>query len=149
MARPRKDGLDYFPLVTNFDMSVRIVLTKWRSDGLSVFIAVLQEMYRRGSSEILVSAPTGVSGPGAGAVLAESAFVSPEKFMGIIRDFADNGVFDIARLLNDGILHSHGVQKQLEFYAEEREAARIRAAKNRKTKPKKSSTPNVRERSEL
>ena len=48
MARPRKIGLDYFPLDVNFfsDKKIRRLKAKYGTDGIAVYIYLLCAMYR-------------------------------------------------------------------------------------------------------
>ena len=50
MARPKKVGLDYFPLDVNFDQDdkVIIIIGKYGMEGLGVLIKLMMELYRNG-----------------------------------------------------------------------------------------------------
>ena len=45
MARPQKNGLDYFPLDTVFDTKMRLFLSETRLTGLAVIIRLFQKIY--------------------------------------------------------------------------------------------------------
>lgn len=50
MARPKKTGLDYFPLDVNFDQDdkVVIIIGKYGMEGLGVLIKLMMEVYKNG-----------------------------------------------------------------------------------------------------
>ena len=50
MARPTKQGLDYFPFDVGFfgDKNVRILKARYRSDGIAVYIKLLCDIYKEG-----------------------------------------------------------------------------------------------------
>lgn len=50
MARPKKDGLDYFPLDTDIfsDEKVRILKARYGTDGIALYLYVLCRIYRNG-----------------------------------------------------------------------------------------------------
>ena len=70
MARPRKDGIDYFPFDTDFfsDKKIRILKSRFGADGILVYIYLLCEIYRQGyyirldeDYEFLISDELGMS----------------------------------------------------------------------------------------
>lgn len=50
MARPKKDGLDYFPMDTDIfsDEKVRILKARYGADGIALYLYVLCRIYRNG-----------------------------------------------------------------------------------------------------
>lgn len=50
MARPVKDGLNYFPLDVDFfsDKKIRSIRANYGTDGIALYIYVLCEIYRDG-----------------------------------------------------------------------------------------------------
>lgn len=50
MARPRKQGLGYFPLDVDFfqNKKIRILKAKYGVDGISVYLYLLCEIYKNG-----------------------------------------------------------------------------------------------------
>ena len=50
MARPTKQGLDYFPLDVGFfgDKNIRILKARYRSDGIAVYVKLLCDVYKEG-----------------------------------------------------------------------------------------------------
>ena len=50
MARPKKTGLDYFPLDVDFftNKKIKILRAKYGIDGIAVFMFLLCEIYKNG-----------------------------------------------------------------------------------------------------
>ena len=50
MARPTKQGLDYFPFDVGFfgDNGIRILKARYRSDGIAVYVKLLCDIYKEG-----------------------------------------------------------------------------------------------------
>lgn len=50
MARPTKQGLDYFPFDVGFfgDKNIRILKARYRSDGIAVYVKLLCDVYKEG-----------------------------------------------------------------------------------------------------
>lgn len=51
MARPKKSGLSYFPLDTDFfdnDSRIKILKARYRADGIMIYVYLLCEIYKNG-----------------------------------------------------------------------------------------------------
>jgi len=48
MARRMRHGLDYFPLDTSWDLSMRLLKAKYGLEGLGTVIQLMQMIYREG-----------------------------------------------------------------------------------------------------
>lgn len=118
MARPRKEGLDYFPMCVSLDIEIEAVCAVYGNDALAVWITILRECYRTGRSQIALT-------PRTSALLALRSRVSLEHFGTVVKAFAEEGVFD-ETLLSHGVISSHGVEKQLGKVLAERERDRGR-----------------------
>ena len=49
MARPKKSGLSYFPLDTDFfdnDSRIKILKARYRADGIMIYVYLLCEIYK-------------------------------------------------------------------------------------------------------
>ena len=119
MARPTKDGLDYFPKDTGFyhDPKIRALIGRFGSDGAILYDYLLCETYRRNGyytemDDLFVD------------IVAADLGMSPEK-IGLILDYLlnksmllDGTLFKAAKVLT-----SHGIQTRYQ------EAVRGRAKK--------------------
>lgn len=119
MARPRKDGVDYFPFDVDFfsDSKVKIVRSRYGSDGVEVYIYLLCEIYRdkgyylqcNEDTDCLIASDLGMSIDKAGQIKA--------YLLG--RSLFDNTLFRSAEVLS-----SRGIQRRFQ------QAVKGRAVKN-------------------
>lgn len=119
MARPRKDGVDYFPFEVDFfsDNKIKIVRSRYGSDGVAIYIYLLCEIYRdkgyylqcNEDTDCLVAAELGMSTDKVGQIKA--------YLLG--RSLFDNTLFRSAEVLS-----SKGIQRRFQ------QAVKGRAAKN-------------------
>ncbi len=45
MARPQKEGLEYFPIVTSFDEKIELIVAEFGPEGLGIIIGLFQRIY--------------------------------------------------------------------------------------------------------
>lgn len=104
MARPIKQGLDYFPLDTNMDDNFELIEAKYGIEGFGVLIKLYQRAYKEcgyfypwtEKEQLLFS---------------KRVNVDNNTVNNIIVDAVTYGIFD-KRLYDKGILTSHGMQKR-------------------------------------
>lgn len=48
MARPQREGLDYFPVVTSFDDKIDLIIAEFGPEGLGIIIGLFQKIYSNG-----------------------------------------------------------------------------------------------------
>jgi hypothetical protein len=104
MARPIKQGLDYFPLDTNLDDNFELIEAKYGLEGFAVLIKLYQRAYKEcgyfypwtEKEQLLFS---------------KRVNVDNNTVNNIIVDAVTYGIFD-KRLYDMGILTSHGMQKR-------------------------------------
>ena len=104
MARPIKQGLDYFPLDTNMDDNFELIEAKYGLEGFGVLIKLYQRAYKEcgyfypwtEKEQLLFS---------------KRVNVDNNTVNNIIVDAVTYGIFD-KRLYDKGILTSHGMQKR-------------------------------------
>jgi len=117
MARPRKKGLDYFPLDTDFDDELEGLVYQHGNDALAVMIRFWQAAYKTDDGVL------DYSGVIRRITLAKRANISEKKLENIITDASEVGLID-PDALKDGMLTSRGVRKRIEKVVQEREKAR-------------------------
>lgn len=114
MARPQKQGLDYFPLDVDFfsDKKIKILKASYGADGISLYIYLLCEIYKNGyflkvdaDFEYIVSADLGMDCNKVRQVL---------NFL-LKRSLFDNTLFQL-----DKVLTSTGIQKRFQLAVKER-----------------------------
>lgn len=121
MARPRKTGLDYFPLDCVLDIKVEELRAEHGNDGFAVWIMLLQEVYQTETGEL------DCSGVIRRKTLAKRANISLDSWVLIVDTCCEVGLFD-QMMWSNGIITSHGIKRRLGKIAEEREKARDRSS---------------------
>ena len=116
MARPRKDGLDYFPLDIHFNEKIKALEFLHKNEGLVWIIKFWQTAYSKNSGEVNLNGVFGVS-------RAENCRITTGKQTEIIRDCLEIGLIT---QLKDGIYTSNGIQKRLSQIVKDRESDRKR-----------------------
>lgn len=118
MARPTKDGIDYFSFDVDFfsDPKVRILKARFGADGLILFITLLTDIYREGyyltwdeDTEYIV---------------ASELNMSIEKVRQVLKFLLERSLLNSTLFQSDTILTSAGIQKRYQ------EAVKSRATKN-------------------
>lgn len=109
MARPIKDGVDYFPLDTDFfqDDKVRLIKGEFGAKGIVILLAILCEIYRG----------TGyykVWGEDACFLMADAVGcgITPENITQVVHGCLRRSIFDSGVFQVFGILTSAGIQRR-------------------------------------
>lgn len=104
MARPKKQGLDYFPLDVNVDNKIEILESKYGISGFGFIIRLFQKIYANGYylewnqySAILLKKEIGMS---------------EEKINEFIKFCLEINIFDKKLYSSYNILTSRGIQKR-------------------------------------
>lgn len=119
MARPRKIGLEYFPLDCVLDVKVDDLRSEHGNDGFAVWIALLQEAYQTERGELDCSEVIRRK------TLAKRANVTCSSWEAIVATAVHVGLFD-ADAWSRGVITSHGIKKRIAKIEHEREIARNR-----------------------
>lgn len=114
LARPKKNGLSYFPLDADFfeDNKIKILKARYGADGITMYIYLLCEIYKQGyyvkiddDFEYIISSELGMGADKAKQVLT---------FL-LSRSLFDNTLFQ-----SDAVLTSAGIQKRFQLAIKER-----------------------------
>lgn len=106
MARPRKKGIDYFPLDVDFlqDESIRILKVRYGADGVMIYIYLLCRIYREGyyipwtdDTEYIV---------------ADDLSMSHEKVRQVLKFLLERSLLDNTLFQSDTIITSAGIQRR-------------------------------------
>lgn len=105
MARPTKQGIDYFPLDVEFDDKHQLYLIDKGATGLGVLVAIWQIIYSNGGYYILANSDLPL-------LVKKRVSVDINEVNACINSMIERGVFD--KNLHDqfGILTSRGIQKR-------------------------------------
>ncbi|WZO97281.1 DUF4373 domain-containing protein [Isosphaeraceae bacterium EP7] len=120
MARPRKTGLDYFPLDCVLDEKVRMLECEFGNDGFAVWIKILQAAYQTEHGEV------DFSGVIRRKTFAKLANISEERFTQIIELSVEINLFDKSLWKDREILTSPGIKSRIDSVSADRKRARER-----------------------
>ena len=122
MARPRLEGLQYFPLDCKFDEKLKNMILLHGNDGLAFVIQAWQEAYQNDAGIYDLSDLRGVIGP-------ITVRVSPDKFAIMLRDSLKLGLFYEVDPPGSQKYTSNGIQKRIEAAHKSRDYDRKYAQK--------------------
>ena len=134
MARPTKEGLDYFPHDTDAvnDEKLEALRALHGNDGYAFFFILLERIYRSPKCELIVSDAETIQ------ILARKVAVTEQKFNEMLTTALKWGCFDKQVYEKYGILTSNGVKKRSSMVLEKRD---LMKELYQKTKLKSSSLP--------
>jgi hypothetical protein len=107
MARPLKEGLDYFPVDTLFDEKIEVIEAVHGNDGLATILKLWQRAYRTLTGEVDLSTPL------FDAIVAKDCNVSLETFTAIIKTAIECKLFDADAFHQRRVLTSNGIKKRI------------------------------------
>lgn len=118
MARPRKEGLDYFPLDVDFfsNRKIKILKAQFGADGITIYLYLLCEIYKKGyylqvDDDFYY-------------IVADDLNMSQNKIGQVIHFLLERSLFDNILFQSDKVLTSVSIQKQYQ------ESVKARASKN-------------------
>ena len=114
MPRPRKKGLDYFPLDVDFfsDQKIKILKARFGADGISCYLYLLCEIYKNG---FFVDA-----GEDLYYVMSEDLKMDVNKVKQVLKFLLERSLFDNTLFQSDTILTSAGIQRRFQLAVKER-----------------------------
>lgn len=128
MARPIKEGMDYFPHDTDArnDLKLRKLRAMFGNDGYATYFILLENIYRQKQYELDIFDDETL------LILAEECKVDPDKFEKILSKCLSLNLFDKEMYENEKILTSNAIKLRAEPIENNR--ARKREWKNKKDK---------------
>ncbi len=126
MSRPKKVGLDYFPLDVVFDEKIQALETVHGNNGLVWIIKFWQTAYRNENGEVNLSEYFG-------EVLAKNCRITTEEQSSIITMCLQTGLIEKT---GDNIFSSNGVRKRIAAVSSERKSALKRYFRHKEKKIK-------------
>lgn len=120
MARPIKEGLDYFPHDTDAstDEKVEALRSLHGNNGYAFYFILLERIYRTPDFEIDISDAETTQ------ILAKKCGINSEEFRKILATALKYGCFDRQEYAERGVLTSSGVKKRASIVTRKREEMR-------------------------
>ena len=122
MARPKKEGMDYFPHDTDAvnDKKIEALRMLYGNDGYAFYFIILEMIYKEPTFELDVSDAETIQ------ILARKIAISEEKFNLILQTAIKRECFDSESYFDHGILTSNGIKKRANIVIEKRVKMRER-----------------------
>ncbi|MHB0976872.1 MAG: DUF4373 domain-containing protein [Candidatus Aquicultorales bacterium] len=116
MARPRKEGLDYFSHDTDAagDEKVEALRAIYGNDGYAFYFILLERIYRTPGGELEVSDAETIQ------ILANKVAVTPERFNQMLQTALKRECFDPKIYAERAVLTSDGIKKRMAPVLEKR-----------------------------
>lgn len=124
MARPRKEGMDYFPHDTDAvnDTKIEALRMLYGNDGYAFYFILLELIYKQPDFELDVSDAETIQ------ILAKKVEVTPEKFNNMMQTAIKRGCFDANAYIERCVLTSEGVKKRSKVVVDKREKMRKKSS---------------------
>ncbi|OMD08371.1 DUF4373 domain-containing protein [Paenibacillus odorifer] len=116
MARPRKEGMDYFPHDVNLSSDKKIDALRiiHGNDGYTFFCIMLELIYQEPNFELDVSDAETIQ------ILAKKVEVTTQKLHEMILTSVKHGCFDREKYEDDQVLTSNGIKKRASVVVDKR-----------------------------
>lgn len=127
MARPKKEGMDYFPHDTDAvnDEKIEALRMLYGNDGYAFYFILLERIYRSPKFELDVSDAETIQ------ILSKKVGVNEEVFHKILQTALKRGCFDKELYEEKGVLTSDGVKKRANVVVEKRVKMREKYSKDK------------------
>ena len=110
MARPAKEGVDYFPLDVNLDKKFKLIEAKYGSVGFGILIKIYQAIYREHGYYYEWDEETALITAGENS--CGKYQLTQKEVAEIVEEAVRRDVFDEGMYKKYGILTSHGIQRR-------------------------------------
>ncbi|PTM58356.1 DUF4373 domain-containing protein [Desmospora activa] len=116
MARPKKEGMDYFPHDTDAvnDEKIEALRMLYGNDGYAFYFILLERIYRTNDFELDISDTETMQ------ILCRKVDVTPEKFNSMLETSLKWGCFDRESYEKRGVLTSSGIKKRADVVVQKR-----------------------------
>ena len=105
MARPTKQGIDYFPIDTEFDDDLQLLIAEIGADGLGILLTIWQAIYKANGYYIKCDDKFPLK-------IKQKCFSCVENIVNVVEKSIDFEIFDKDMYDNYHILTSRGIQKR-------------------------------------
>lgn len=127
MARPKKEGMDYFPHDTDAvnDEKLEALRMLYGNDGYAFYFIMLERIYRTKDAELDISDAETIQ------ILSRKVSVSLETFHKMLETCFKRDIFDRKLYEQHGVLTSKGIQKRVAPVVEKREKMRQKYSRSK------------------
>lgn len=110
MARPKKDGLGYFPLDTDIfsNSKIRILKARYGNDGVFIYLFLLTEIFKNKGYYLIIDDDYEY-------ILADEAGCEINKVKQVLNFLSKRSLFDNKLFDSDKVLTSAGIQRRYQF----------------------------------
>ena len=105
MGRPTKQGIDYFPMDTEFDDDLQLLIAEVGAEGLGILLTVWQSIYKGRGYYIISDEKFPLK-------IKQKCFSDVKNIINTVEKAVNIGIFDISMFKNYNILTSRGIQKR-------------------------------------
>lgn len=114
MARPKKNGLSYFPLDADFfeDNKIKILKARYKADGITMYIYLLCEIYKQG---YYIEVDDDFE-----FILSDDLGIDQNKVKQVLNFLLKRSLFDDKLFNSDKVLTSAGIQRRFQIAVKER-----------------------------
>lgn len=118
MARPTKQGLDYFPMDCSPDGKLELFIAENGCEGFGLIVLLWQMIYK-GEGYYITNDDDLI------LRLRKESLLPTETIVSIVKNSVNRGIFDVNSLENYGILTSSGIQKRFFSATEKRKEVSV------------------------
>ena len=114
LARPKKNGLSYFPLDADFfeDNKIKILKARYKADGITMYIYLLCEIYKQG---YYIEVDDDFE-----FILSDDLGIDQNKVKQVLNFLLKRSLFDDKLFNSDKVLTSAGIQRRFQIAVKER-----------------------------
>lgn len=114
MARPKKNGLDYFPLDADFfeDNKIKILKARYKADGIALYIYLLCEIYKQG---YYIKVDDDLE-----YIISDTLGIDQNKVKQVLNFLLKRSLFNDKLFNSDKVLTSAGIQRRFQLAIKER-----------------------------
>ena len=105
MARPTKQGIDYFPIDTEFDDNLQLLVAEVGAEGLGILLTIWQAIYKANGYYIKHDDKFPLK-------IKQKCFANAENVINVVENAIKFEIFNVDMYQNHQILTSRGIQKR-------------------------------------
>lgn len=114
MARPKKKGLEYFPIDVDFfdDNKIKILRARYKSDGIAIYLYLLMQIYKNG---YFLQIDDDIE-----FIISDDLGIDQNKVKQVLNFLLKRSLFNDILFSSDKVLTSAGIQRRFQLAVKER-----------------------------